>query len=211
MRESEWLHRLVYMFAVAGLLVLSAVPSAPAAHLRGDWTELDEGRVGAYLWEVNAKRRTGVGVGGARRPCVQVGTTWELGPFNYRRSRSRSCTGPKGNLAASDSPLIATGVQPSSGNRVKMTAVGMIFGTGVQRVRITLSSGRQEMLRVHKLTRRQARSAKLKRFGYAAFAIRGLWCAERIVSQSAAGRTLWDSGTDAFRCQAGGSDKTSFE
>jgi hypothetical protein len=173
---------------------------------------LDKGRVSDYLWEVKAMRRQGsTGRAGAQRPCLLVGTTWELGPFNYRRSRFRACTGPAGRLIAGEAPLVATSVQPSSGTAVDMTAVGMIFAPTVRRVQVTLPDGRMQTIHLQQLKRSQARSAHLDRFEFAAFAFRGLWCAERMVSESATGKILWDSGTDAFSCGAEGSDATSFE
>ena len=158
------------------------------------------------------RRQGSGGQAGAQRPCLLVGTTWELGPFNYRRSRYRACTGPAGRLTAAEAPLIATGVQPSSGTTVDMTAVGMIFAPAVRRVQVTLSDGSSQTVHLQKLKPRPGAGApSLDRFEYAAFAFRGLWCAERMVSESASGKVLWDSGTDAFSCGAEGSDATSFE
>jgi hypothetical protein len=175
------------------------------------WIGLDSGKLGIYQWEVKAKRKArGGGRAGARRPCILVGTTWKVGPYNFRRSRYRACAGLKGHLTATDPPLVATGVQPSTGTSVDMTAVGMIFAPAVHHVRVVLSGGRTQTLRLHRFSRRQARSARLGRFEYAAFARRGLWCAERMVALSASDKTLWDSGTDEFGCGAGGSG-TRFE
>jgi hypothetical protein len=196
---------------VVALLALSCAQTSSAAPPPGSWTGLDKGRVGDYQWEVNAKRKPGAGEEGAQQPCVQVGTTWELGPFNYRRSKYRACAGATGILTAADPPLVATSVQPSSGKSVQMTAVGMILAPAARVVRITLSDGRQETVHLHRLSHTQATTARLSRFEYAAFAIRGLWCAERMISQSATGKTLYDSGTDGFACEADGSGKTSFE
>jgi hypothetical protein len=173
------------------------------------WTGLDGGRVGEYLWEVKAKRQPGAGgQEGAQRPCLLVGTTWQLGPYNFHRSRYRACTGASSQLTSSTPPLLATGVQPSSGNSVKMTAVGMIFAPAVRQVRITLSGGREQTIHLHKFSPSQANSARLTRFEYAAFAIRGLWCAERLISQSATGKVLWDSGANEFGCSESGSGES---
>lgn len=199
-------HRITYIAALIGMVGLSATQASAASVPRDSWVGLDDGRLGDYLWEVKAKRQVeGGGSEGAQRPCLMVGTTWELSPFNYRRSRYRACAGATGHLTAADPPLIATGVQPSSGEAVDMTAVGMIFAPAARRVRITLSGGRQQTVQLHKFSPTQARSARLNRFEYAAFAVRGLWCAERIVSESASGKVLWDSGTDGFSCSADGS------
>jgi hypothetical protein len=195
---------IIFFVCVGVYGTASAAPSDP-------WTGLKSGRVGDYLWEVKTKRKDGGGQAGAQQPCLMVGTTWELGPFNYRRSRYRACAGAEGHLTAADPPLIATGVQPSSGESVEMTAVGMIFAPAARRVRVYRSDGRQETIQLHMFSHRQARSARLSRFEYAAFATRGVWCAERIVSISATGNTLWDSGTDGFPCGAEGSGGPSFE
>ena len=200
----------MYMFAGIVFFVCVGVYGIAAAAQSDPWTGLKSGRVGDYLWEVKAKRKDG-GQAGAQQPCLMVGTTWELGPFNYRRSRYRACAGAEGHLTAADPPLIATGVQPSSGDSVDMTAVGMIFAPAARRVRITRSDGGQETIQLHRFSYRQAREARLTRFEYAAFATRGVWCAERIVSLSATGKTLWDSGTDGFPCGAAGSGGPSFE
>ena len=47
----------------------------------------------------------------------------------------------------------------------------------------------------------QARKADLGGYQYAAFAFRGLWCAERTVTKSSGGRVLWDSGFDEYACE----------
>ncbi len=201
----------MYMFAGLALFVYFGVQAAHAADSSDPWTGLEKGRVGDYLWEVKTKRKDGSGQAGAQQPCLMVGTTWELGPFNYRRSRYRACAGAEGHLTAADPPLIATGMQPSSGESVDMTAVGMIFAPAARQVRITLSDGGQETIQLHRFSHRQARKARLTRFEYAAFATRGVWCAERIVSLSGTGTTLWDSGTDGFPCGAEGSGGPAFE
>src|SRR4051794_16915590 len=173
------LHRLAYMLAGIVCFVCVGVYGIASAAPDDPWTGLKSGRVGEYLWEVKTKRKDGRT--GAQQPCLMVGTTWELGPFNYRRSRYRACTAAEGDLTATDPPLIATGVQPSSGDRADMTAVGMIFAPAARSVRISRSDGRQETIHLHRFSYRQAHSARLSRFEYAAFATRGLWCAERMV------------------------------
>lgn len=198
---------MTYIAAAVVFVSLFGVQLSEAASQHGPWVGLDNGRVGDYLWEVKTKRKPqGSRNGAARRPCLLVGTTWQLGPYNFRRSRYKACAGARGHLTAVDPPLVATGVQPSIGRSVDMTAVGMIFAPAVRRVHVTLAGGRRQTIRLHRFSRRQSRVARLGRFEYAAFATRGLWCAERLVAKSRTGRTLWDSGTDEFGCGAGRSD-----
>jgi hypothetical protein len=81
-----------------------------------------------------------------------------------------------------------------------MSAVGMIFAPGVRRVRVIFGGGRQETIALSKLDSAEAAASGVAHLRYAAFAIHGTWCAERLVSESASGKTLWDSGTDDYEC-----------
>jgi hypothetical protein len=53
------------------------------------WTGLANGKVGDYQWSVKVKRPegpAGAGPEGALRPCLLVGTKWEVGTYSFRRS-----------------------------------------------------------------------------------------------------------------------------
>jgi hypothetical protein len=76
----------------------------------------------------------------------------------------------------------------------------MIFSPAVRSVNVTYSSGGSARIPLHQLSPGQARDANLHPFRYTAFAVRGLWCAERLVSLDASGRPLWDSGADGYDC-----------
>ena len=82
-----------------------------------------------------------------------------------------------------------------------------MFALAAHRLRITFAGGRTETIRLRKLDPAKAGAAHLRPFRYAAFAIRGTWCAERLVSLGAGGRKLWDSGVDDYRCGAAGAPK----
>jgi hypothetical protein len=81
-----------------------------------------------------------------------------------------------------------------------MSAVGMIFAPAARRVRVTLAGGKTETIPLRDFDPAQGGAAGLGPFRYAAFAIHGTWCAERLVSLSGSGRTLWDSGIDEYVC-----------
>jgi hypothetical protein len=188
--------------AVLALVGASSVCSALAA-TGASWTGLGDGQVGQYLWSVKAKRQGGEGGSGpaaAERPCLLIGTTWELGPYSFRRSKYRNCVDPAGRIASTEPPLIATAVQPTSGKLVKMTAVGMIFPASARRARVTLSDGHRTTIELERLSSAEAHAAGLGHLRYAAFAVRGRWCPKRVVSQDARGRVLWDSGDEAYVC-----------
>ena len=76
----------------------------------------------------------------------------------------------------------------------------MIFAPAARRVQVTLAGGRSMTIHLRRLSPGSAHDAGLERFRYAAFAVHGAWCVERIVSESATGRVLWDSGVDAYTC-----------
>lgn len=192
-----------FVLAAVALAALGLAPQVAATPGGNKWVGLDSGRVGDFLWSVKAKRPDGPagnGPQGANHPCLLVGTTLELGPLAHLRSKYRMCLGAADRLSATDPPLVASGVQKADASSVEATAVGMIFAPAVSRVRVTYASGGTATISLHKLSPGQARDANLHRFRYTAFAVRGLWCAERLVSLDAAGRELWDSGADDYEC-----------
>jgi hypothetical protein len=178
----------------------TAVTSAKAA--TPEPIGLGGGRLGDYLWSVEAIRPAGGAVAdheAAQSPCLLVGTKWQVGPFNFRRSRSRECAGT-GALSPTGPPLTAAGAQPSTGASPRLTAVGMIFAPAARRVHVALAGGRSMTIHLRRLSPGPAHDAGHERFRYAAFAVHGAWCVERIVSESATGAVLWDSGVDAYTC-----------
>jgi hypothetical protein len=183
------------------LLATAAVASANPSS-SGEAIGLGGGRLGEYLWNVEAMPQDGgpaSGPGAAQRPCLLVGTKWQVGPLNFRRSRNRECAGAT-ELTATGPPLTAAGAQPSTGGRPRLTAVGMIFAPAARRVRVGLAAGRSMTINLRAPSPAQAHEAGLERFRYAAFAVHGTWCVERMVSESASGRVLWDSGVDGYAC-----------
>jgi hypothetical protein len=171
-----------------GLTIAST--KAPAADA-SSWIALDGGRLGAYQWSVKAQSST--------RPCLLVGIKKQLGPYSFHRGRYRRCAEQSGRLAATEPPLIVRGAA-GAGLQPKLTAVGMIFSAAIHRVRITLSDGSRATIPLHTLTSDQARGSRLGQFRYAAFSVRGQWCAERLIGQSATGRTLWEGGPEDDPC-----------
>ena len=206
--DGRSVRRRTALVAIAAATLGAGATAAAAPAAAGPLLGLAGGGVGSFHWSVEAKRPdgpAGAGEQGAERPCLLVGTTWRIGPYNYRRSESRQCAGEEG-LVASEAPLVARGVQPTSGRPAKLTAVGMIFAPAARRLRVTLADGSTKTIRLMKLDPARARAAGLAPFRYTAFAAHGEWCAERLVTESAGGRVLWDSGTDAYSC---GDDESS--
>src|SRR5262249_49430313 len=129
----------------------------------------------------------------ATRPCLQVGTKLERSRFDYQSSRYQGCVNRSSRLAATEAPLIVTGAQASPSLRVSLTAVGMVASPAARRVEVTFEDGRLETIHLREPRPDQRQKAGLARFRYAAFAIPGSWSVQRVVTESASGRTLWDS------------------
>jgi hypothetical protein len=87
---------------------------------------------------------------------------------------------------------------------VKISAIGMIFAPAARRVRITLAGGRTENVPLRSFEPAHASGIEPAPFRYAAFTIHGEWCAERLVSFSASGALLWNSGVDDCACGSEG-------
>jgi hypothetical protein len=196
------LSRALTLILLGGLLLGAACSRAAAGP---PWMKLDASRGSDYAWTVKVKP----GGGQVSRvpqepgPCVLVDTMWKSGPLEYHRSKYRECGSGQG-LSDAGPPLVATGMRPAGSASGQMSVVGMIAAPAVSRVRITLQGGVEKTIQMQPIDSEQARRLGLGRFRYAAFAIRGVWCAERLVSLGAAGSVLWDSGLDAYRCGAGG-------
>jgi hypothetical protein len=184
----------------SALLVMT---SASASAAPRPWIEVAGGQRGDFSWSVEAKRPggpAGIGKLGAWRPCLQVVTTWWKGPYSYDRTKYRSCTGATGRLSPTEAPLIASGVKPTNPRQAGLSIVGMVFAPRVSSVRVTFAGGSSRTLALRRLTQPQARATGLGRLRYAAFLVRGTWCAERLISLNSSGRALWDSGTNEYDC-----------
>ena len=184
----------------AALLTLLALCAAPASAAT-DFPSigLGGGKQGEYEWSAKAVHPAGPAgarPAAARRPCLVVNTTWQTGRFDIHRSISRQCVLRTELLTATSQPLIASGAQPSSGGDPEMTAVGMIFAPSARTVQVEFCDGGGQTIQLHSLDTSRFRDSGLRRFSYAAFAVRGSWCAARISALDGAGRVLWDSGNE---------------
>jgi hypothetical protein len=199
---SRLLRRIALTAIAAMALSVSSAIAAPAAS--SAWVVLDHGRQGDYLWSVKARRSGGPAQAGAQRdgrePCLLVGTKWMRSRFSYGRSRYRQCADAETGLAATEAPLIASGMVPGSGPNPRLTAVGMIFASRVRRVRITYADGTKATIGADTFTVGQSNESGLAGLRYAAFSVAGSWCPVRLVSLSGSGRPLWEGEVDKPPC-----------
>jgi hypothetical protein len=182
--------------AAATLLCLASAAAAASGPESGPWVGLAGGRMGHVKWSVKIARSLGpadAGSSAAKRPCLQVGTKFERSRFEYQSSRYQGCVDGSNGLAATEAPLIVTGAQASAGLRVKLTAVGILASWAARRVEIDYEDGHRETIHLQQPSPSQRQGAGLVRFRYAAFAIPGTWSVQRVVTESASGRPLWNS------------------
>jgi hypothetical protein len=182
---SRVLERIALTAIVGMALSVSSAIAAPTAS--SAWVVLDHGRQGDYLWSVKARRSGGPAEAGSqsdvREPCLLVGTKWMRSRFSYGRSRYRQCADTPGSLAATEAPLVASGVVPSRGPQPKLTAVGMTA-----------------MIPANDFSADQSHVGELSGLRYAAFSVRGPWCPEGMATISASGRTLWEGAPEKRPC-----------
>jgi len=182
-------------------LLLATFASPPSANAKsGPWVSLDAGTTGAYNWSVKVKDLAGHPDAGAQvseRPCILVGASSRTDRFSISRSSSRQCAEISAPLTATSTPLIGTAAQPSDRASPKLTAIGMIFGAAVRRLRITFDGGHLMTVHLRRISSKDARAAGVAPLRYAAFTVPGAWRVERLVSFDATGNTLWDSGSAA--------------
>ncbi len=188
------MRRLLSTIILSALLAVAAVPAAGSPSKPTPWVRLAQGRMGDVLWSVKlARPAAGVGSGPTRRPCLRVGTKWELNRYDYQRSNYQGCADPSTRLSATAAPLVVSGAQASSRMRVKLTAVGMVVASAARKVRVTFDDGSQMTIPLQELSSEQKEKAGRLPIRYAAFAVRGTWSVQRLETQSGSGRTLWES------------------
>lgn len=182
--------RVLLSLTTVALLCITAAPALAHVPDSDPWVGLAGGHMGNVQWSVKVARPSGSAA--AQRPCLQVGTKRQRSRFEYERSRYQGCVGRSTHLAATQPPLIVAGAQASADMRVSLTAVGMVASPAARRVEVTYKDGRQATIQLQEPSPTTEQRAGLAHFRYAAFAITGTWSVERLVTESASGRTLWE-------------------
>lgn len=76
---------------------------------------------------------------------------------------------------------------------VAMTVVGAAFNVAVKSVEATSFDGATERLLPRRVPASRAAGSTVANFRYLAFAVRGPWCVERLVTLGSGGRPLWET------------------
>jgi hypothetical protein len=143
-------------------------------------------------WSASVRREDGaasVGHVAELQPCLSIGSERINGGKGGETCTFESRLSPEGG------PLWITTSEPNEAEtETAMTAVAMVFAPVAVSVRATLVGGNVETIGLRRLTSAQARTARLARLRYAAFATAGTWCVVRLESFDRAGHRLWRSG-----------------
>jgi hypothetical protein len=141
-----------------------------------------KGHVGSHHWFVVAEpdgRRRGI--------CFQIGL------FNGRPRRGVDVVGQCSAPAVRRGiVLVEVGPDRSPGQPV-LTVVGAAFDPEVAKVEVTALDGSVEMLDPHRLGRERTGGSQVGAFRYLAFAVRGPWCVDRLVTLDRDGDSLWEA------------------
>jgi hypothetical protein len=89
--------------------------------------------------------------------------------------------------------LRTVSVSGANAGTVAMTVVGGAFNLAVKSVEVTSFDGTTERLVPRKVPASRAAGSTVANFRYLAFAVRGPWCAERLVTIGSDGRPLWET------------------
>jgi hypothetical protein len=180
---------------------LAATSSALATYGQHPFVSLGGGHFGNYKWAVKARRpqgKAGAGFLGSQRPYLAVGVEEppSADPFEEGMVFGGHSPFPR-HLIANGPPLIITNLG-FHGASVRMTAIAMAFSPAASRIKLTLCDYSQKTIRLRELNPIQAQKARLERFRYTAFAVRGNWCFRALASFNAQGKSLWTvEGSDA--------------
>ena len=180
------------------LLALAAPPLALAGSSSPAPEPLAAGHRGSYSWTVKASRLSGP------RPCVSVAIAHHHGPFSYDRSRFRDCALTAPGLTRSAPPLLVGGTHLGGAEAPRMTVFGVLAAAGTRRVRVTVSDGIEAAnlsARLQPIALRASRAMGSTGLRFAVIALPGRHCVERLATESAIGRALWQGSPEEHGCE----------
>ena len=128
-----------------------------------------------------------------------VAITHHHGPFSYDRSKFRDCVPGSTGLARSTPPLVVGGVHQGGADGSRMTVFGILAPGNARKVRATVSD---DPGAAHVNTRLEPVAPAADRtlgLRFAAIALPGSHCVERVATENAVGRALW-RGTTGDLC-----------
>jgi hypothetical protein len=187
---------------VAALVLLFALTAsggeAASGRTGGSWVTLSGGGSDEFSWVVKARR--GESPGDPNRLCLRTGVTVRHGRFGLGRSRSEKCTARGRRLGRRRPPLVAGLYLFGAGADAGMTVIGIAVAPGVDRVTMTLSSGRRVAARTVGVGADAEAALGPPRLRHLVVALREPACAESLATEDARGGVLWTGAVSVGAC-----------
>lgn len=181
-------HRLACSMGLVLVLLVGLVPAAQA-RLRAEASyravSLDRGKVGRFVWVAGASR--GRGPEGLRAPCLKVATR-DLGTASSPPSPFEGFTSSCGAVDG------AAAVAVTEGEGAEVVTIFVIgLSARARSLSVSLGSAGDRTLKAHYLTPRQRQLSGLHGFRFAAFAVEGSACIERLISYDSNSKPIYSS------------------
>ncbi len=174
------MRRFFTLLAIVGVSVYALTGMAVAAS--NQEILVAKGHVGGYHWLVAAAQDEG-----REGICFEVGT-FKGNPRNGVNGGGQ-CSAP-----AAKRGILLTATEPGARpGRLAMTVVGAAFNQAVKSVKVTSFDGQTKRLTPRPVPRSRTQGSTVANFRYLAFAVRGPWCAESMVTLAANGKPLWEA------------------
>jgi hypothetical protein len=158
--------------SVAGAVVVGSNPTVLIGH----------GHFGQRHWFVAATQDEN-----------RKGICFEVGAF-VRTPRNGVEGGGQCSAPALKRGILRTVFEPGAHpNTVAMTVVGGAFNVAVKTVEVVSFDGTIERLVPKRISSSRAAGSTVAHFRYLAFAVRGPWCVERLMTLGAGGQRLWET------------------
>lgn len=172
--------------AIAASLCAAAFAETAMAQGRSHRSVLlDQGKVGPYRWAVGVSRSGGKN--GWRRPCVAVQSedTTATGEHDFGSSESRIC----GSLSLAGPSIDRSYLD--EGGKDAATVYALVFVPRVRTLQAVFENGGERRIPLRSLNETQRRNAGVRPLRFAAFALKGSVCMQRLIGYDAAGKVVY--------------------
>jgi hypothetical protein len=172
-------------FVLSFLAICSVAGAATVG--RNPTVRIGHGHFGQHHWFVEATQDEN-----------RKGICFGSGAF-VRSPRNGVNGGVQCSAPAAKRGILQTYFEP--GHRpdtIAMTVIGGAYNEAVKSVEVTLFDGTTERLVPKGVSRSRAAGSTVANFRYLAFAVRGPWCAERVVTVGRDHQPLWETDWQEF-------------
>lgn len=159
-------------------VILASVSVSSAAE--GPTTMVGHGRAGRFQWAVNARPER-------RSICLEVVA------YDPRVAADEEGRGQCSYPSPRRGILLVTSNRKRRKEEPKITVIGAALNPVIKRVVVVSFDGARVFLRPRSIGRPNI-STRVRDFRYLAFAVRGVWCAQRVITYDSNGHRRWSVG-----------------